>query len=266
MDADQLFTSLWEGYVTLAPSAPRIHALLQQRGESVQNDHIALRSFDVGGLGVDALARPFEALGYRTSGTYRFTGKKLRARSLSLPGHPRVFLSELCTAELPPLVQRVAADLTQQAAGLDPLSVLLGEPAWEPVDQETWRALSRISEYAAWLALFGLRANHFTVSVNALGTFGDTPLHSLNDWLQRQGFALNDGGGLVKGSPQELLEQSSTLADPVQVRFGDGSQATAPGCYVEFALRHSDPRSGELFDGFVTQSADRIFESTDRRG
>ncbi len=36
-----------------------------------------------------------------------------------------------------------------------------------------------------------------------------------------------------------------------------------PSCYYEFALRHPDPATGRLFPGFVTPSADRIFESTD---
>jgi hypothetical protein len=266
MSIQNLFEPLWSGYRELAPSAPRIHALLWERGEEIENDHIALRSFDVGGLGVDALAAPFEALGYRTSGHYRFTAKKLRARSLSLAGHPRVFISELCTQELPPLVGQVAAELTRQARGLTAQEILEGAPAWAPVDQETWRALSATSEYAAWLSVFGLRANHFTVSVNALRSFGQAPLRGLNAWLQAQGLALNASGGLIKGSPQVMLEQSSTLADQVQVEFGDGSQAQIPGCYVEFALRHLDPETGQLFDGFVTQSADRIFESTDLRG
>ena len=45
--------------------------------------------------------------------------------------------------------------------------------------------------------------------------------------------------------------------------FSDGTR-TIPACYVEFALRHPDA-DGALFGGFIADSADRIFESTDRR-
>ena len=62
-----------------------------------------------------------------------------------------------------------------------------------------------------------------------------------------------------------LLEQSSTIADRVPWRFADGSVREIPSCYYEFALRHPDPDTGELYQGFVAASADRIFESTDTR-
>jgi len=54
------------------------------------------------------------------------------------------------------------------------------------------------SEYAAWLSVLGLRANHFTIK----------------------------------------------------------------SCYYEFARRYPD-RKGLLFQGFVSASVDKIFESTD---
>jgi len=104
-------------------------------------------------------------------------------------------------------------------------------------------------------------ANHFTVLVNALGTFDD--LGQLNRFLVENGFELNTSDGEIKGSPQVYLEQSSTLADRVQVQFSDGAESI-PACYYEFARRYPLP-NGELFSGFVAKSADKIFESTDRR-
>ncbi len=64
----------------------------------------------------------------------------------------------------------------------------------------------------------------------------------------------------MKGSPEDLLEQSSTMADRVVVRFSD-REATIPSCFYEFALRYPKP-DGELYSGFVAASADKIFEST----
>jgi len=115
------------------------------------------------------------------------------------------------------------------------------------------------SEYAAWVAAWGFHVNHFTVAVNTLGTFPD--LQSLNAFLLDHGFKLNESGGTIKGSPDELLEQSSTLADVVSVDFSDAT-LKIPSCFYEFARRYRWP-TGELFQGFVPRSADRIFESTD---
>ena len=75
------------------------------------------------------------------------------------------------------------------------------------------------SEYAAWTAAFGYRANHFTVSINHLTTFFD--IDALNQFILAQGFAMNESGGLVKGSPEQLLEQSSTMAPMVNLEFSD---------------------------------------------
>ena len=105
---------------------------------------------------------------------------------------------------------------------------------------------------------WGYRANHFTVSVNQLSRFDS--LEAVNQALKAQGFAINSAGGEIKGSPQALLEQSSTMADRADVRFSDRT-ATIPSCFYEFARRYPDA-DGTLYSGFVAASADRIFEST----
>ena len=67
----------------------------------------------------------------------------------------------------------------------------------------------------------------------------------------------------IKGSPEELLEQSSTMADRAEVAFSDQT-VSIPSCFYEFALRYPKP-DGELYTGFVAASADKIFESTDSK-
>src|SRR5664280_1289059 len=118
--------------------------------------------------------------------------------------------------------------------------------------------LSEESEYAAWFYVFGFRANHFTVSINALKKYND--IHRVNDLLTKNGFVLNTSGGEIKGTPADLLQQSSTLADSVNVKFIEGS-FEVPCCYYEFAQRFHDS-DGHLYNGFIAKSADRIFEST----
>ena len=76
--------------------------------------------------------------------------------------------------------------------------------------------------------------------------------------------AVNDSGGRVKGSPEQLLEQGSTMADKMEAEFADDQMHEVPTCYYEFAKRYPD-KDGNLFQGFVATSADKIFESTDTK-
>jgi len=258
----QLFDALWADYVAMTAQAERIHRLLAARGEAVRNDHVALRTFGAVAIGIDALAAPFEERGYTPRARYRFDDKHLVARywQHADPALPKVFISELCVGELSSGAQRIIARL------LDQLPTGFGARADLPYAGRPWRlpradyqALLAESEYAAWVAAFGFRVNHFTVDVNALRTFADLP--ALNAFLVEQGFTLNDAGGMIKGTPADCLEQSSTRADTQDVAFSDGALAI-PSCYYEFARRYPLP-SGELFQGFVPASADKIFESTD---
>jgi hypothetical protein len=174
-----------------------------------------------------------------------------------------VFISELKVEEFSPRLQQIARGLIEQVPGDFPRRPdfpAIGRP-WR-ISYGDYETLRAESEYAAWVAAFGFRANHFTVLVNALKSF--PTLQSLNNFLKQSGYKLNTSGGEIKGSSQILLEQSSTLADQVEVDFSDGRR-TIPCCYYEFAKRYPDPKTGKLFQGFVERSADKIFESTDKR-
>ena len=85
----------------------------------------------------------------------------------------------------------------------------------------------------------------------------------VNELIKKNGFTLNNSGGEIKGSHEDLLQQSSTIADKVKVGFVEGSYEV-PCCYYEFAKRYPDS-NGKLYSGFVAKSADKIFESTDFR-
>ena len=115
------------------------------------------------------------------------------------------------------------------------------------------------SEYAGWLLCHGIRVNHYTVNVNKLQYVDH--IEDLNEMLKKKGFVLNTSGGETKGSPQQGLVQSSTMAPKVKVRLANG-QFDYPGCYVEFAERFE--KNGQLFRDFLGASADKIFESTHR--
>ncbi|MEM9864747.1 MAG: DUF1338 domain-containing protein [Myxococcota bacterium] len=260
MAADALFQALWDSYVKHAPHALRVHGLLEELGETPVNDHIALRTFGLPGMQIEDLARAFVDAGYERVAPYAFEKKQLDAWHYADPqGGPKVFISALRVHSLSEGAQDVVRSLAGQVAAdaaADPRFTNSGRP-WR-VDRATYEMLREESEYAAWVAAFGFRANHFTLLVNALRGFGS--LEMLNERLVEAGFTFSESGGRIKGTAAQGLEQSSTRAEDVEVAFDDGA-LTIPGSYYEFALRYV--RDGVLFDGFIAESADRIFESTD---
>ncbi len=265
MDSHSFFARLWSQYLEVTPQAKQIRHLFLDRGMVVANDHVAFRTFDQSPIDLEHLEPLVLDLGYRRFDQYLFPEKRLRARSYlgPEPDSPRLFISELLSDRFSSTVQRIVRGLCEQidrnsVSGPESLYAgrLWGVPEWGQ-----YRQLAEESEYAAWLSVMGLRANHFTISVNQLGE--DVSLQWVNGQVRGAGFSLNTSGGEIKGSPATFLEQSSTLADRVTVRFADGDEHLVSSCYYEFARRYPQP-SGELFQGFVTASADRIFESTSR--
>ncbi|MCM2678381.1 DUF1338 domain-containing protein [Echinimonas agarilytica] len=260
MPATLIFDNLWRQFLQVTPSAERIHELLAANS-TIVNDHIALRTFNHPKVNIDVIARPFLKVGYTSCGHYEFKTKKLVAQHFEHPDPllPKVFISELLLEQCSLSLQHIANGLIEQVAADTPLRddfVFSGTP-WK-VDQAGYYALLEESEYAGWLAAWGYRANHFTVSVNHLDNF--ERLEDVNRALMAQGFVLNLGGGRIKGTPEELLEQSSTMADTAFCEFSDGV-LEIPSCFYEFARRYAD-QQGEIYTGFIAASADKIFEST----
>lgn len=264
MNKTKLLSKLWEQYAEITPSATKIHDLLEKQGEEIKNDHIAIRTFNDSRVNINVLEKLFLELGYEEKGEYVFESKKLFAKHyehVADKNAPRIFISELelekCSQKLQETVKSIL-DNCDQSTFNNPELVISGS-VWEANSQETYQQLLEESEYAAWMYIYGFRANHFTINVNALKGF-DT-LQDLNAFLEDSGWKLNASGGKIKGTPEQLLEQSSTLADLHTVNFKEGS-LEIPSCYYEFALRY--PMSnGELYQGFIASSADKIFESTD---
>lgn len=259
-----LIDHLWDTYRRINPQADRIHQLLSQRGETIVNDHIAFRTFQDARIGIDRLAEPFLAAGYVEGGEYHFEAKKLYAKHFqhAEPTLPKIFISELLLDQFPKDFRAITDRMLGQLPEADSLpSPLCGAGRLWSVSYDDYETLAKQSEYAAWMSAHGFCANHFTVLVNQLKTLDS--LEELNELLISEGFAMNQEGGLIKGSADVYLEQSSTLASVVDVNFTDDVHQV-PGCYYEFARRYPLP-NGSLFEGFVAKSADKIFESTDQK-
>ncbi len=266
MDAPSFFTHLWDDYVAIAPRAAALKKAFEDRGEVVRNDHVAFRTYGRSPMDVDAFEPLLLGLGYRRHEPYHFVAKKLDAWSYlpPSPALPRIFFSQLRVDELSEaaqtIIERLVAQVPEALAG-EPSALWSGRPWAAPSHADYLRLLDE-SEYAAWVAAIGLRANHFTIAVHELATH--TTLESVLDVVESEGFDVNASGGRIKGSAEVFLEQASTMADEMPVTFAGGETHVVPTCYYEFALRHPTP-SGALYEGFVPTSADRIFESTDAR-
>ena len=261
---NQFLLKMWADYSQLNPQASNIYNLLTQNGEAIINDHIALRTFNHPRLGIKSLALPFEKMGYKACGEYFFKEKKLYAQhfehqNLDLP---KIFISELELQKVSPYIQEITNACIDQVSdvAIQDNNFSFSGRHWN-INHATYLKLAEESEYASWVYAFGFRPNHFTVSVNHLKHFSD--LIKLNDYLKANGFKLNTSGGEIKGTPAELLEQSSTMAGAIQWQFADGVYSI-PACYYEFAKRYPMP-NGELYSGFIAKSADKIFESTNRQ-
>lgn len=260
----EIFEKLWTQYCQLNPSAQKIKELLKVGSKNFVNDHVAFRTFQHPRLGVKSLARFFLENGYQFKGEYHFEAKKLYARHLehvSDRSAPKVFISELKTnqfsLEIQKMVDRIADSLSD--AQIEAENFCYSGRNWE-MNYSEYQKIYPESEYAAWVGTFGFCANHFTVYINELTQF--TGIAELNEFIKSKGYKLNSNEGEIKGSPEVYLEQSSTMAESLEVKFSDGEFAV-PACYYEFAKRYP-LENGEMYQGFVAKSADKIFESTNK--
>ena len=263
MDSNEIFNLLWKDYSEQNPSVRKIYDLFINEGEEVVNDHIAFRTLDFQEMNIDIVAKPFTSAGYMAKGEYLFRDKHLFARHFESQVDemaPRVFISQLIIKECSPFIQDTFSDLIKLT---DPGKLTSGElifsgTLFSPLSYEVYCRLRDESEYAAWFYVFGFRANHFTVSINSLKRYNN--IIKVNDLIKSNGFILNSSGSEIKGTPADLLQQSSTMADIVSVDFIEGT-FDIPSCYYEFAQRFPGA-DGRLYSGFNAKSADKIFEST----
>lgn len=287
-----IIEGLMRRYKERVPDVDRVVDLLVASGylrsfSDIENDHIAFRTMGVEQLGVKSLEKIFLHCGYERKDRYFFEGKHLNAWWYAPPSpeFPRVFISELRVGDFPDRVQQIVRSYTDEVSS-DPVDSLdldnvaevdtfLHSGLWRMPTWEDYEELGQSSEYAAWVINNRYYLNHFTISVHNL----PDPVNNMGafvDYLEKNGFKLNNAGGVIKVSADGLLLQSSTVAQTVEVLFPSmGCQVELheiPGSYVEFAERrvleefsHLEPadiRREHRRDGFEAASADKIFEST----
>lgn len=260
---ENYLNKMWIDYCNMNPQAHEIAQLFKSKGETIVNDHIALRTIQHPRLGIQSLSQHFTSYGYYEAGEYFFKEKKLYAKHYENknPDYPKIFISELEISKTSDFVQKVMNEIVDQipSSVIDNENFVYAGKQWN-TSYQTYQKLAEESEYASWVYAFGFRPNHFTVSINHLKNF--PMITDVNQLIKSQGYKMNTSGGEIKGTEAELLEQSSTMANEVEVKFTDG-QYKIPACYYEFAKRYK-MQNGELYQGFIAKSADKIFESTNR--
>jgi len=262
---NQIFDRFWEIYKNQNPLVLRISDLFSAEGESVVHDHIALRTFGINKINLDKVSGIFLNAGYEAKNDYTFERKNLLGKHFehkTLKNAPKVFISELKVEKFSPFLQSTVHDIVDQIPQklIDNNEFVFGKRLWNTPSYDIYNKLRLESEYAAWLYVHGFRANHFAIFVNALTKFND--IRKVNDFVKAHGYTMNIVNNLeTYGSSAELLEQSSTKAEIVNVDFTEGTHKV-PACFYEFTQRYPD-KNGELYDGFIGASADKIFQSTD---
>ncbi len=257
-----IFQRIWDDYLTQNPAVKEVYDLFVSKGETVINDHIAFRTFNDPRVNIDVMSKAFLDLGFEFKESYDFKEKHLKARHFESNSDkiPRIFISELKLEEMSPYIQEMAKNIIgsiPEEVLKDPLIFLSGRN-WGTPSFEVYEKLREESEYAAWVYVYGFRANHFTVSINELKEYNT--IQKVNNLLTENGFELNSVGGTIKGTPEVLLEQSSTIAGKLPIKFKEGVKEV-PSCFYEFARRYNDA-NGNLFSGFIAKNANKIFEST----
>lgn len=251
--------------------------------DDIVNDHIAFRTLGVPNLGIASFEKIFLAYGYTRKDYYYFEGKKLNAYwySPASPHYPRIFVSELVVSALSEEAQAIIHKYTD-AISSDPVDDLdlsdgqqvadfLQKPLWGLPSSVEYKQLLAESEYAAWVIYNRYYLNHYTISIHELPE-GYNTLEEFNDFLLSIGIKLNTSGGVIKTSGDGLLRQSSTVSALYDAKFSDGELVQIAGSYVEFAERSPLPQFADMpkaelqpkhrRDGFETDNADKIFEST----
>ncbi len=285
---NRILNGLFVPYAQRVPDVKAVSLEMKNLGliskpEDIVNDHIAFRTLGILNLGIPSFERIFLHHGYTKQDHYFFPKKKLEAYWYKPPhdSYPRVFISELKVENLSKQAQQIIHHYTKgihddpinqiNLDNVDDVISFLHKALWELPDIADYNALLTESEYGAWVLYNRYYLNHYTISVHEL----PAPYNELvffNEFLKSIGITLNDAGGEIKISRDQLLRQSSTVAQTILATFANGKTAEIAGSYVEFAERLPLPQYAQLpkekltnshrREGFETGNADKIFEST----
>jgi Domain of unknown function (DUF1338) len=298
--AQQLWNLLWQEYRDRVTYARIYKQMIEEAGGSIANDHIAFRTLrltiDQNGhsiqLGIPYLAKIFEALGYQQAGEYHFPTQVLYAQHYAHPEQdnydlPKLFISELIVDDLPENVAAMIRETVQSGEfppypdllslklinALDQQTLLnqlvhLFKRPWQPPKKFTLEQVNAVSQYGAWVMLYGYSVNHFTGYVNRHQTAKYQTIAQTIAGLNNLEVPMKSS---IEGSIESGLCQTATQAaiEQAWVQDDTGSlmQMPWPYAYYEIAERYQIKNSAGdvvLFKGFLSAQAQQLFEMTRR--
>lgn len=224
--------------------ALKLFQLLEKHNKRVFHDHLAFRTVSYERCNTLYLSRELEALGFYPAESYQCSPRHLTLTSFHHPGHdyPGILISELDLQGLNEQTQNMIMDLIYKS---DQQSIL-GTRPWPLPSIASYQHFMKENPFLAWFSLFGLASSYWSVDINQLDRQND--MSKLIKLIVEEGYPLDNNDGLVKGSPERLMEQIITLQDQVEFTFADGQQLkTASGNY-RFSLRYKTP-AGKLYKG-----------------
>ncbi|WP_297098814.1 DUF1338 domain-containing protein [uncultured Draconibacterium sp.] len=294
-----LLTQLWVLYLDRVSYAREYQRLVNEKGGSVVNDHIAFRTFNTHTgeqpEGIRAINHIISCLEYVPVEKYNFKKKKLNAVHFEHPDpmFPKLFVSQLEVEELPEWAQQIIKNTVKDTPYLlsdESISLLAtlkekgelprvaGEMLvtdlakyfrrpWNVPNKEDVLKLNDVSQYAAWVLLHGNAVNHFTAFVNYQNVSEWPDLESTCKGMADAGIPMKEA---LEGEKGSKLQQSATLAvkEEVEVKGEDGIEKMPwTYAYYELAERGLVIENGEekLFSGFLGEQARHLFDMTRTR-
>ncbi len=136
--------------------------------------------------------------------------------------------------------------------------------AWDLPYKHEYLSVLEENELAAWVLLFGRKVNHF-----GIGMYMHPNFHNLNSFNQHLidelNIKMNEAGGLIKGSQDLGIEQSSTLGVEEIGKCHDNQKCQSKSKFIEFVWRHSQDTApstlSQYFTGFLAGNATYVIES-----
>lgn len=290
----KLFDTFWVRYRERMESVQKYETLIASNRASFFNDHIAFRTLAAQNpsLGIFALSRIFEALGYTPIECYLFPDKHLSSIYYQHPHFqfPKLFITQLQTWELSKasqeIVERVIQShrpvLTQnflnqlyhmdsvsdsdQEKILAELNAYFAHLPWDVPQKNDVIQLDKESQYGAWVLVNGYNVNHFTALVNSHGVENLNDIEKTIQEMKKAGIPMKKE---IEGALGSKLRQSSTEAAVLKVSMKEGSSMVlVPWTYAYFEIierpitKNSVTGKNERFEGFLGAQATNLFEMT----
>jgi len=286
-----ILEKLWDHYLSELPQLASLQTALSST--QLPLDHCAIIDLPGENTGIPILSQIMHLLDYQVAGAGYLPDKQNEFVWLASRDHttqtarealPQIVIADFRLTALPKAVQTIIKyyaaqsqlapmarwqELIRQnntAIFIDEVFSYLTRRDWSLPSLQDYKTVQACNELLAWVLVFGRTVNHFGLAIHLLDRFTD--LAQFNHWIiNTSQWRLNQKNGLIKGSEQLRIEQSSSVANEIVVHLADAA-ITIPNRFVEFVWRYPAMYSSaepyywsDYFTGFLANNADVVIES-----